>query len=190
MYDPLRMDPCDHCKNWGDTVTIWEAGGMLVPCSQCGRGTWANLGVNVPAGASVALGFAHPQAIYGLGELTAPGGMATAHASSNALYSLACLDAMRKNGIYPAGEWSHTVMDGQARIEAYKGLNPRREVKDDTLKLLLASILTDEEIEKQLDALDVEPMNPASAIKIVQEVTNEGINPTATRPVSDQERDQ
>jgi hypothetical protein len=48
---------CDNCKDWGRTVTRDE--GLCVPCPKCKRLTYANLGVNCPAGMAVAWGASH-----------------------------------------------------------------------------------------------------------------------------------
>jgi hypothetical protein len=42
---------CENCKEWGCTISD----NFAIPCPKCGRLTWPNLGVNVPAGAAVAL---------------------------------------------------------------------------------------------------------------------------------------
>lgn len=45
---------CNVCKDWGRTVTQEEAL-VTIPCPQCKRLTYPNLGVNCPAGCAVAL---------------------------------------------------------------------------------------------------------------------------------------
>ncbi len=41
--------PCAKCKDWGPTISVME-NPSCIPCSECGRLTWPNLGVNCPAG--------------------------------------------------------------------------------------------------------------------------------------------
>ena len=45
---------CEVCKDWGRTVARDECP-AAIPCHECGRLTWPNLGVNLPAGAAVSL---------------------------------------------------------------------------------------------------------------------------------------
>lgn len=45
---------CENCKEWGNTVTR-ETCYYPIPCPKCKRLTYPNLGVNLPAGCSVAL---------------------------------------------------------------------------------------------------------------------------------------
>ena len=52
-------EPCQNCLTWGRTCDPAESpGGLLVACPKCHRLTWPNLGVNLPAGASVAVSHA------------------------------------------------------------------------------------------------------------------------------------
>ena len=44
---------CQTCVNWGRTILDEEK--IAIPCPDCKRKTWPNLGVNCPAGAAVAL---------------------------------------------------------------------------------------------------------------------------------------
>lgn len=46
--------PCQHCIDWGATVNPDECF-YPVQCHACGRYTYPNLGVNLPAGAAVAI---------------------------------------------------------------------------------------------------------------------------------------
>ncbi len=48
---------CEHCKDWGRTIdpTTLKYPVCLIPCRICGRETWPNLGVNLPAGCAVSL---------------------------------------------------------------------------------------------------------------------------------------
>jgi hypothetical protein len=48
--------PCAACAGWGATAPLIEAHAVHISCPACGRMTWPNLGVNVPAGAAVSLG--------------------------------------------------------------------------------------------------------------------------------------
>ena len=42
---------CETCKDWGRTIEAHECAPYYpVPCSDCGRLTYPNLGVNLPAG--------------------------------------------------------------------------------------------------------------------------------------------
>lgn len=50
----IAPDWCDKCKEWGRTVTHEECKDAI-PCPVCCRLTWPNLGVNLPAGAAVAI---------------------------------------------------------------------------------------------------------------------------------------
>jgi hypothetical protein len=52
---------CDNCKSWGPTIDRDEhpKDTVLIPCPKCKRLTWPNLGVNLPAGAAVAVGSAN-----------------------------------------------------------------------------------------------------------------------------------
>lgn len=50
---------CEHCKDWGETDTREQY--YLVTCPKCGRKTWPNLGVNLPAGMAVSV--AHVQCV-------------------------------------------------------------------------------------------------------------------------------
>lgn len=58
------MTDCKTCVSWGKTCTREDARvGFLIPCPECGRLTWPNLGVNLPAGAAVSLGAATASAL-------------------------------------------------------------------------------------------------------------------------------
>lgn len=51
---PEAIDPgCEKCKTWGKSLSPGHP--MAVRCD-CGRYTWANLGVNCPAGMDVFFG--------------------------------------------------------------------------------------------------------------------------------------
>ena len=52
------MTECNNCKGWGSTITTRDHP-MAVPGPVCGRLTWPNLGVNLPAGCAVALAVTH-----------------------------------------------------------------------------------------------------------------------------------
>lgn len=43
-------DQCLHCATWGKSGL--ESDGFIIKCPKCGRFTWPNLGVNMPAGAA------------------------------------------------------------------------------------------------------------------------------------------
>lgn len=50
----MNDSACENCAEWGETITL-EENRQAVPCPRCGRLTWPNLGVNIPAGCAVAL---------------------------------------------------------------------------------------------------------------------------------------
>ena len=49
---PDDKPPCARCKEWGPTVSELTCI-YPIPCPDCNRLTWPNLGVNIPAGAAV-----------------------------------------------------------------------------------------------------------------------------------------
>ncbi len=49
---------CETCKDWGQTIDPADCS-CPIPCPKCGRFTWPNLGVNMPAGAAFAIGSAN-----------------------------------------------------------------------------------------------------------------------------------
>lgn len=59
VYD-LPQQACEHCKEWGATSNNCPC---PVVCPACQRPTWPNLGVNLPAGAAVAVSCGHSAAI-------------------------------------------------------------------------------------------------------------------------------
>lgn len=70
MYIDVQIcedsDKCPRCLGWGRTVTRGECP-HPVPCV-CGRLTWPNLGVNLPAGAAVSCGGGNAASILHRGE--------------------------------------------------------------------------------------------------------------------------
>jgi hypothetical protein len=46
---------CANCREWGRTITPAQ-NEQAIACPKCGRLTWPSLGVNLPAGAAVAMG--------------------------------------------------------------------------------------------------------------------------------------
>lgn len=53
MTEPAE-DGCPTCSTWGRTLSLLEDV-VAIPCPDCRRPTWPNLGVNCPAGAAAAL---------------------------------------------------------------------------------------------------------------------------------------
>jgi hypothetical protein len=53
---------CKTCINWGSTIDerreifVYNMDIITIPCPDCKRLTWPNLGVNLPAGAAWAIG--------------------------------------------------------------------------------------------------------------------------------------
>ena len=50
-----EVNACPTCATWGRTITPEEAP-YGIPCPDCGRLTWPDLGVNCPAGSAVSFG--------------------------------------------------------------------------------------------------------------------------------------
>lgn len=61
MDNPAELriagDRCGKCQDWGETVLrgTYPNCPFPIPCPECGRLTWPNLGVNCPAGMAFAL---------------------------------------------------------------------------------------------------------------------------------------
>lgn len=54
------MNHCKNCEEWGVSINRLD-NPSAVPCPVCGRLTWPNLGVNLPAGAAVSVSGIHAQ---------------------------------------------------------------------------------------------------------------------------------
>ena len=69
-----EANACTTCATWGRTITTEETA-WGIPCPDCGRLTWPNLGVNCPAGSAVSFGASATTAVRAAlarGEGTTP----------------------------------------------------------------------------------------------------------------------